>query len=1070
MLVRANAEISFGICAAKQRYTQLLMEIPRERRNIEASGVEFNGAARLSVFMRNHLALVCFSRFRVPRNALTVLFFLHCALWAACGLAAEGEDPSEADPLIRRVVELYQAGKYQEAIPVAQQLLEIRERALGPEHPYTATSLNSLAELYREMGEYAKAGPLYRRALAIREKVLGPEHPATGTSLNDLAELCRQMGDYAKAEPLYRRALTIREKALGVEHPETSSTLNNLALLYKTMGDYAKAEPLYRRALAIREKALGPEHPHTALSLNNLGLLYKTMGDYAKAEPLYRRALAIREKALGPEHPSTTTSLNNLAGLYASMGDYAKAESLYRRALTIREKALGPEHPSTASSLNNLAGLYDLMGDYVKAEPLSRRALAIREKALGPEHPDTATSLNSLALLYQTMGDYAKAEPLYQRALAIREKALGPEHPDTATSLNNLAFSDIDLGKAGGALELSTRATKAQEVQLGNILSFTSEEQRLAFQKTITPFTLTATVGSAPDIGQAILHNKGVVLDSLLEDRLVAEASKDAKQREIIDQLREAKQRYTQLLMEVPRDVSAEARQRRQAELKTRAGEVEQLEATLARQVSGLGRARRALSVTVAQVQNALVGDQVLVELLRYTHYLGKNKWERRYGALVIASRDEPRWIPLGTAPAIEKNVKLYGESVRGNTDETTLRLVLRALHDQVWEPIEKALPAGTKTVILSPDGKLNFVSFATLLSTADEFLIERYSIGYVASGRDLLREREASATELLAVFGNPDFGSEAELIAQQTKSSSPLAMRASEMRDFGNMSLAALPGTDAECAGLKAQAEASGKPIQVFLGADATEAQLQEINSPRILHLATHGFFLPESKDDHRSEKSELEGKMNLIGDAQKDRRTPVMLKNPMHRSGLALAGAQRTMEAWAKGEVPPSDNDGIVTAEEVGGLTLKGTWLVVLSACETGTGQAKAGEGVMGLRRGFIQAGAQNLLMTLWPISDETTVQIMLDFYEPCLCERECTPVAPGRTARVAREAAQGKGITLRGQSCGAIYHVVPGNRWARHDRGQVEQMPKEISKWKGPGSVVEAVVPTACLSTGP
>ena len=152
------------------------------------------------------------------------------------------------------------------------------------------------------------------------------------------------------------------------------------------------------------------------------------------------------------------------------------------------------------------------------------------------------------------------------------------------------------------------------------------------------------------------------------------------------------------------------------------------------------------------------------------------------------------------------------------------------------------------------------------------------------------------------------------------------------------------------------------------------------------------------------------------------------MILKNPMHRSGLALAGAQHTLEAWAKGEAPPTDNDGIVTAEEVGGLKLKGTWLVVLSACDTGTGEAKAGEGVMGLRRGFIQAGAQNLLMTLWPISDETTVHIMLDFYEPRLCERECPAVARGRAARVAGETAQGERITLRGQSCGAIYHVIP------------------------------------------
>ena len=488
------------------------------------------------------------------------------------------------------------------------------------------------------------------------------------------------------------------------------------------------------------------------------------------------------------------------------MGDYAKAEPLYKRALAIREKALGPDHPDTAQSLNNLALLYDSMGDYAKAEPLYKRALAIREKALGPEHPDTAQSLNNLAKLYYSMGDYAKAEPLYQRALAIYEKALGPEHPDTATSLNNLAFLNVDFGKAAGALEYAERAEKAQEAQLGNILSFTSEQQRLAFQETTTPFTLVATLGSAPDIAQVILHNKGVVLDSLLEDRLVAEASKDQKQREVIDQLRAAKQRYTQLLLEVPKDFSAEARQRREAELEKRATQVEQLEATLARQVSGLGRARGALGVTLEQVQHALSNEQVLVELLRYTHYMGKNKWETRYGALVIASKGEPRWIPLGAADAIEKNVELYRKSVRAEsiyyalprnveayreseratTDESTLHIVLRGLHDQVWVPIEKALPAGAKTIILCPDGALNFISFATLLTPNDEFLVEKYSIRYVASGRDLLRKREPSPTELLAVFGNPDFGGQAELIAQQTRSS--LEMRASEMRDFGNM------------------------------------------------------------------------------------------------------------------------------------------------------------------------------------------------------------------------------------------------------------------------------------------
>jgi CHAT domain-containing protein len=189
-------------------------------------------------------------------------------------------------------------------------------------------------------------------------------------------------------------------------------------------------------------------------------------------------------------------------------------------------------------------------------------------------------------------------------------------------------------------------------------------------------------------------------------------------------------------------------------------------------------------------------------------------------------------------------------------------------------------------------------------------------------------------------------------------------------MRDLRSLYLGPLLGTEAEASALEKR---GGKSVKVFLGPKATEAELRQVNSPRVLHLATHGFFLPEIELGE------------LVDPLQPDREIPKgKLVNPMHRSGLALAGAQTTLEAWARGEVPPTEDDGIVTAEEVGGLKLDGTSLVVLSACDTGSGEARAGEGVMGLRRGFIQAGAQNLLMTLWPINDRATVKIMLDFYE--------------------------------------------------------------------------------------
>ena len=485
------------------------------------------------------------------------------------------------------------------------------------------------------------------------------------------------------------------------------------------MGDYAKAEPLFQRALKIRRESprpRSPRHRHEPSTIWRSCIVPWVITP--KPNRSYQRALKIDEKALGPDHPDTATALNNLAELYYSMGDYAKAEPLFQRALKIKEKASAPitQTPPRPSTIWRRCIIPWAI------TPKPNRFFSARsrsdEKALGPDHPDTATALNNLAELYYSMGDYAKAEPLYQRALKIDEKALGPDHPDTATALNNLALLKIDLGEAKDAIPLATRAQQAEEKYLSNILSFTSEQQRLAFQKTTNPYTLFATLGSATELAQTILRQKGVVLDSLLEDRLVAEASADPKQREIIAQLRAAKQRLMQLVLEVPKDLSEAAQKQRAAEKEKLSTEVEQLEAGLARQVAGLGKARRALSITVPQVQSVLPKQAVLIELLRYSHYLGKGKFEKRYGAVVISASGEPKWVPLGVAAEIEKDVKLYQKSVRGKTDEATLGNVLKALEERVWAPIEKALPAETKTVIISPDGELSFVSFATLVNS----------------------------------------------------------------------------------------------------------------------------------------------------------------------------------------------------------------------------------------------------------------------------------------------------------------------------------------------------------------
>ena len=214
------------------------------------------------------------------------------------------------------------------------------------------------------------------------------------------------------------------------------------------------------------------------------------------------------------------------------------------------------------------------------------------------------------------------------------------------------------------------------------------------------------------------------------------------------------KRQLGQLLLQPAQLLSAETNQR----IKSLEEEVEKIESELAQHVAGLGQARRALSVSLEQVQQAIPNDGVLIEYLRYSDYLGKGKWEPRYGAIVLLSKGPPLWIPLGKANEIEGLVQRYRTLVRGSREEDELSANLQALYNALWAPIEQVLPAQTKRVIISPDGELNFVSFATLLNKDKQFLAEKYGLQFVASGRDILREVKPSAAKEVVLFANPDF------------------------------------------------------------------------------------------------------------------------------------------------------------------------------------------------------------------------------------------------------------------------------------------------------------------------
>jgi non-specific serine/threonine protein kinase/serine/threonine-protein kinase len=326
-----------------------------------------------------------------------------------------------------------------------------------------ARLIGTIGNVYRTLGLYNEAVPLLEQALAIREATLSPDHPELAQSLHRLAIVYKQQGRFERAERLFGRALNIREES-AEEHPlDLAYTLGSLGGTLLEQGKYEEAEPLLLRAFAIREEILDPDHPDVALSLANLGAFYWMQRRVEDAEPYMRRSLEIRERVLGSDHPDIADGLNNLGVLYWTLGQYEEARVYYERARAIYERALGPDHDNTATAYNNLAETYWVLGEYAAAEPLFLRALEIKERILQPDHPKVSTTLRGLANLYRDQKRYAEAEPLYLRTLDILETSMGPDDPSLTEALQDYATLLSATGRANEARRLNERADAINE-------------------------------------------------------------------------------------------------------------------------------------------------------------------------------------------------------------------------------------------------------------------------------------------------------------------------------------------------------------------------------------------------------------------------------------------------------------------------------------------------------------------------------------------------------------------------------------------------------------------------------
>jgi CHAT domain-containing protein/tetratricopeptide (TPR) repeat protein len=681
-----------------------------------------------------------------------------------------------------------------------------------------------------------------------------------------------------------------------------------------------------------------------ALSLNNLAALYHATGRYAEAEPLYKRALAIREKALGPDHPHVAQSLNNLALLYKDTGRYGEAEPLYKRTLAIDEKALGPNHPSVATSLNNLALLYDDTGRYAQAEPFYKLALSIWEKALGPDHPDVANSLNNLATLYAETNRHAESHSLFLRAQSI-EATVREETFLVLNELQQLAYM------------------RQKEWSLHLFLYHTAQYLRSQ------PNAVAATL-------DAWLQWKGTVMEAQGRYQEAVTRSDDPQVQSKFDALNKTRRALGTLQLSRPETMPLDTYKERLAELRQ---QKETLEVELGRLSKDFSLERLIGRADSARLASLLPVNSVYVDFARIEQYDFKNReWgDPRYLAFVLIPKKTPQVhvIDLGDAEVIETHVRAYRTEMDWAKegmlpDAEVLKREAGALYQAVMTPLAPYLE-GIEQLLISPDGSLNLVPFEVMVAAGGNYLIEEpYTISYVGAGRDIVRLTDTTAPAKGAlILADPDYNLGAEektMVLAALKM--PTTIRGATTRDFSGLAFTPLPDTKDEANTIETLLQDRHHvSVTNCQHEKALEEVLFSTSAPGILHLATHGYFLEDQDLGPPRKLGDLGEGLEALPDPR--------IENPMLRSGLALAGANISLKEGR--------DDGLVSAEKILGLRLKGTALVVLSACETGVGKVNNGEGVFGLKRAFILAGAKTLVMSLWSVPSAETAELMTAFY---------------------------------------------------------------------------------------
>ncbi len=878
-----------------------------------------------------------------------------------------GEETAEAADLLSELGRLEGlSGRYDEAIALQTRALGAIERRLGPDHVDVAAVLRPLAVTWFRKGDYAQSRDLNLRALAILERALGPESPRLQTAINNLGASYAELGQLDEARAQYQRALAMAEAVSGPNSSPVALALQNLAAILAETSNRAEALRLQERALNIELAVKGPQTQDVASLLATMADVEQQAGLLKEARLHAERALEVSRALLGPTHPGVAYPLLILGRIRRDEGDRAGAAALFEETLRIREQAVGPQSPEVAVVLVDLASANLDLGRADLARAQAERGLAIFQAAT-PDHARVGWALGVLSSIDDALGRVSSALDLRRQALAVARKVNGDSGPFVADELARLA--DL-LARAGETEEASRAAAQAEDIRSESIrlaVRYLPEEQALTLSRaqlsarsTLLRLAVSGNAEARLRAFETAARSRALVLDELLARNQTVFANEDEGVRARRSEVDRTRTRLATLLVRGPGKQPAgfiarlgEARQAAQA-----------AEIALAEASARFRSESGARLLRLDDVLAALPPGAALVSYFRTDGPAGPGRAlpPARYAAFVAGNGAPLRAFDLGPVKEVDDLIESRRAAAEQFAHDPS-RGVNRALASDrdlgerirrlVFDPLREAI-GETRRVVVVPDGPLALMNFASLPDGGSRYLVDRFVFHTVSSERDLLVRGTRRGSGLLAV-GDPSFDHR----ARTSSPASPTRTQRGPVPVCGPSSVvtfARLPSTRNETARVSRIFRAdSNEPVSSLQGDLANEASVKRLAiGRRVLHFATHGFSPSCAEGSNQS----VEGPAS-------------------HRlAGLALAGANNRTS-------PQGDDDGILTSEEVGGEDLTGVEWAVLSACGTGLGETRSGEGILGLRRAFQVAGARTLITSLGPVEDQTTERWMGELY---------------------------------------------------------------------------------------